>query len=348
MKKMFRIAAIIAAAAHSAAMADLLVSEDFSDPAYVSGSLNGQSARGVGLNGQWAVEIAGNLPFIQVPAHFVNYVAENIPFGSLINSGGAVDVQAEGIFGGRGSILFQASIALPSAHLGTLYTAYLFEFREAAGGVTSSQQVDNRYLTYPSFGLSLPAVAYAQIAGASTGQGGAPERGLVLGRFTNVGMPLSASNPGTATLWMLSVEQFEYFKEAGLTDNELDLATTGENPNQISGRATQTITSANDNTFQSGDMFLSKLTIDDDGRDAYVIDAIRYGSSLNDVTPIPEPSVGGFLLGALWFTQAVRRRSLLIHHVTHRVRAAVDPLFAPLFAVGLEEMHGKGIQQFIG
>ncbi len=108
----------------------------------------------------------------------------------------------------------------------------------------------------------------------------------------------------------MSVEQFERFKDAGLSDNELDVATIGPGADQISGRATQTSTTANDNTFQSGDILSSKLTIDDDGEDAYLIDAIRYGSSLNDVTPIPEPGVGGFVLAALMFTQSLRRRTL--------------------------------------
>lgn len=129
----------------------------------------------------------------------------------------------------------------------------------------------------------------------------------VIGRFTNVGTALSAGTPGVGTTYVLTADQFDFFKAGGFTDAELDAATIGSGSSNITSRVsdanvttgTFTLNSGNAIQFGPGNAGVNQSV-------AY--DELRFGSSLNDVLPVPEPSVSLTLLAALGFLTAGRRR----------------------------------------
>ncbi|WP_052573350.1 GDSL-type esterase/lipase family protein [Haloferula sp. BvORR071] len=145
---------------------------------------------------------------------------------------------------------------------------------------------------------------------------------VVLGRFTNVGTALSAGTPGVATTFVLTAAQFDFFKEGGFTDAELDGAAIGSGPSNVTSRvsdapvttATYTLTSGNGIQFGPGNAGVSQTV-------AY--DEFRFGSSLNEVLPLvavvpdpvavtltvnsasaQEPSTAGDAVGSFTLTRA--------------------------------------------
>ena len=107
---------------------------------------------------------------------------------------------------------------------------------------------------------------------------------IIVSSFTNVGTPLDGTTTtGVATLWALTQTQFGSFLSAGGTQSALST--------YASATATQTTTSGTLN-FDS----LSAFGIITQG-DAGTIDEIRFGSTLADVTPIPEPAATAAAMG---------------------------------------------------
>ena len=114
---------------------------------------------------------------------------------------------------------------------------------------------------------------------------------VVIGRFTRVGMQLSVENPGRATTFVLSAAQFDFFKDEGFTEAELDGALIGTGPANVISRVsdapvttgTFTLTSGNGIQFGAGNGAASQTV-------AY--DEFRFGTTLDDVLPQtsePEP-----------------------------------------------------------
>jgi len=107
---------------------------------------------------------------------------------------------------------------------------------------------------------------------------------IIISKFTNVGLSLSAGTSGVAKLWALTSAQYASFLSSGGDETAL-------NGTSVTATATQTVTSGTF-TFSSSDAF-GIVTVTDVG----VIDELRFGSALADVTPIPEPETTTLLLG---------------------------------------------------
>jgi hypothetical protein len=122
---------------------------------------------------------------------------------------------------------------------------------------------------------------------------------LALAKFTNVGIALSAGDPGVASLWVFDQSGYEAWRAAG--SSEASLGT----------HATWTITeSATSGTYNfSSSEFLQFYVFNQSASTAIdgLMDEVRWGTTL-DAVAIPEPSSFALLIGTLAATCLVRRR----------------------------------------
>lgn len=107
---------------------------------------------------------------------------------------------------------------------------------------------------------------------------------IIINRFTKVGTAATTGNPGVATLWALNEDQFKAFIDAGGDETAL-------NNTSVTATATQSVTSGT-RTFATG-LAIGLVTVKDVG----VYDEIRFGSTLESVTPVPEPATAAALAG---------------------------------------------------
>jgi hypothetical protein len=121
---------------------------------------------------------------------------------------------------------------------------------------------------------------------------------IIISRFTNVGSTLTSGAPGTATLWAMTASQFNSFIAAGGTEVALESAS-------VVATATQSTTTGGPFTFNSNSAF-GIVAVGNVG----VIDELRYGSALVDVTftAIPEPAATTALVGLAAALCTVRRK----------------------------------------
>ncbi|RYD36525.1 MAG: PEP-CTERM sorting domain-containing protein [Verrucomicrobiaceae bacterium] len=272
-----RMLAVLAAAApfsHGA----LLVHEGFAG--YGTGELNGKAAstESTGLSGSWNGSSYGNRHQL---------TESGLTFSGLATNGGALttgnDVRLSGI------AMDHAGVATG----GTLYSSYLVNLSGATNSGsglltrvngTSTTQASGYFNAFADGRASTqPAVSYDttfdpanHTAGSSvipTGQ-----TFIIISSFTNVG----SSSGGTASLYVLSQAQFLNLRTIGLEN----LATLTAGQGTTEAWATASASSATFNgSFDSGD-FLHILSLSSSS----TIDEIRYGTSLEAVLPVPEPS----------------------------------------------------------
>jgi hypothetical protein len=169
---------------------------------------------------------------------------------------------------------------------------------DAAGGVRYQIQSDSRNSSNnvgSAYGSTISNGTTALTAGTTY---------LMIGRFTNTGSVLSVGSPGVATVWALTLAQFDNFVANGYNDSYLDSASIGAGAANVTAMASNTQTSA---TFTLLDgLRISLLSVNDN----VTFDEVRYGSTLLDVTPVaaPEPSAVALLLGSGLFLMIARLR----------------------------------------
>ncbi len=289
------LAAVLMLGASTAAHAALLVYEGFNG--YTEASLNGQNPNGntTGLDTGTAYTTSGT---------FTYDASANLDFGSLITSGGAARISV-----GEPTDTLQATMDITSA-TGTVWSSFLvnYDSRPAAtsGGTNGS-------FGGPQMGVGINDDLQSAADGFIGGEGaaknatvayrGAEQNGnfsvsdgvtyLVISKFTGIG-----SNTGTRTanLWVLTSAQFETFAADGeVTETEL---TTGP----VVGSASQSFTGGATVTFNDGESLKFKVGGNENGTLVATLDEVRWGSTLVDVTPIPEPAslalmgLGGLLM----------------------------------------------------
>ncbi|MBX3739398.1 MAG: PEP-CTERM sorting domain-containing protein [Akkermansiaceae bacterium] len=272
----------------------LLVYEGFTG--YGTGELNGKAAStdSIGLSGSWDGSSYTNRHQL---------TASGLTFSGLATSGGALttgaDVRLSGI------AMNHAGVATG----GTLYSSYLVSFSSATtsgsglvtriNGTSTVQPsgyfnsfADSRTGTQASvsydstlFDVSNPSVGSTAIPAGQTF--------IVISSFTNVG---SAAG-GTGNLYVLSQAQFLNLRTIGLSN----LATLAVGQGATEAWATASATSAFNGSFDSAD-FLHILSLSSTG----TIDEIRYGTTLEAVLPVPEPSA--LVLTGLAFAGLTVRR----------------------------------------
>lgn len=115
---------------------------------------------------------------------------------------------------------------------------------------------------------------------------------ILISRFTGVG----GTSGGSATIWALNSTQFEAFVTAGRTEAFLD----------IGANVTATATSSQSSGVArnwNGSFF--EIV---NGGTTGTLDEFRYGESLFDVTPVPEPASLSLLGGSACLLLRRRRK----------------------------------------
>lgn len=272
----------------------LLVYEGFTG--YGTGELNGKAASpdSIGLSGSWDGSSYTNRHQL---------TASGLTFSGLATSGGALstlaDVRLSGI------AMNHAGVATG----GTLYSSYLVNLSvatTAGSGLvtrinsTSATQssgyfnsfADGRVGTHAATGYDStfdPSNHSLNSSVIPTGQ-----TFIIISSFTNLG----SSSGGTASLHVLSQAQFLNLRNIGLSN----LATLAVGQGATEAWATASASSTTFNgSFDSTD-FLHILSLSSSS----TIDEIRYGTTLEAVLPVPEPSA--LVLTGLAFAGLTVRR----------------------------------------
>lgn len=195
-----------------------------------------------------------------------------------------------------GTIVAGAQLTQPAPYVGTLYSSYLInltgrgtvanggngaELRlsndDSTGGARFRALADSRN---SSINTQVLANGYDTASTDATTAIAASTTYLIISRFQNVG---SANSTGPGTSWALSAAQFDSFISGGGDDAYLDNATIGTAANQVTAAVTDTATSGT-YSFAAGNR-VQFVEVGDSGR----VDELRFGTTLADVTPTPEP-----------------------------------------------------------
>lgn len=235
-------------------------------------------------------------------------ITTGLSFSSLQVNGGAA---------GYANVTTNPQLSLASSYSGTLWGSYLINI--ASRGSGSSDGVEIRVNT----ALYSGGTSYFRSA-ADTRNGTSPNAGvsyqqnsfsdapislslnttyLVISKFTNVGTSLSSGISGVGTLYVLTSNQFDAMVSSGNAESYLDSSTVGAG---ITARVSSAAVQSGTFSFASGNY----LQISTQTSDSGIIDEIRYGSTLADVTPVPEPTAIAFLFlaGGAWALSNKRRR----------------------------------------
>lgn len=279
------ISALILASSLATTRAALLVYEGFN---YTSGAaLNTltPNASTVGLDK--TVAYAGN--------GVANYTTgSGLTFGSLTTIGGSITSAA------NLTAVGSAKMSL-SSYVGTLWSSYLVNFSSmstAAVGNGALTRVANdiansgeRFNSYadarlqsgsPTTNLGISYNAANNVTVGSTSLS-LNTTYIIISKYTDVGSMISAGT-GTGTLYALSLSQFDSFISAGGTEAYLNAASIGTGAANVTGRVSNTNSTTSTYLFQSG-AYAEFVNVSD----GVTFDELRYGSTLTDVVPVPEP-----------------------------------------------------------
>jgi hypothetical protein len=261
-----------------------LAAEDFS---YALGELNGQSG-GSGFSGAWTAA-AGPTQVVDpgTPLSFA------IPGGSLLDGGNRA-LLVEGTSNGDNILL--RNLASPIAG-DELYIGFLFQVRVGSVGDNDfavfwhDNAATGSHTAVPNLGLkgnegigggaTRDFVARIDLAGPS-----AYSTDIVVGQTYYVVGRLSKSVPGPASLF----DRFALWIDPAAVDPTPD----------ASSAYTGSIAS-----FSMLGMRTANLDADDD----VYVDGVRYGTTWNDVVPVPEPATAALLAFGLVAIAARRRVS---------------------------------------
>ncbi|RRJ95065.1 hypothetical protein Ga0100231_012850 [Opitutaceae bacterium TAV4] len=282
------------------ARAELLIYEGFNG--YVDGTLRGQtvSTHSIGLRAESAWGSSNSNATTGI-----NIQSTGLTFSNLAVSGGSAFQKSSS--GTHSGAYLSDSLATYS---GTLYGSYLIQF-------STSPSTDKTPYAIVDIAASPTDVTTRRFASAADNSGSsnntlavgydgpaanatnssislpAGATYIVLARFTNVGVQLDADTTGMATQWVLSETQFDYFKATSFAG--LETATIGSG-------TTNVICTVSDDAVTSGTYSLTgalqlSMNANSSSR-TFTIDEIRFGTSLNDVTPlVPEPRTMALLIG---------------------------------------------------
>ncbi|RYD38076.1 MAG: PEP-CTERM sorting domain-containing protein [Verrucomicrobiaceae bacterium] len=307
--------------------AALLVYDGYSysgEGSAISGAMPGTSTVGLNRTVVYQGAVSNNY----------TYNSAGLSFGSLITTGGSMNfgVGTNAITGtislGTGIAPYAGATVYTggTSYSGTLYSSYLIKLNKAPNGSTAFQSrvadsivsSNARYIAAADSRIgstNAPSLAYdgsdtsTTTVTASTGAAlGTTETYLVVSRYTNAGTTASAVDQATATLFVLSLAQFNTMLSSGQPfENYLD----GADASALTARIEDKNSTTNNNDFADG-RFAGYLAISTNSTSGStgIVDETRYGTTMDDVIPVvPEPStVALLLLAAPLFGRRNRRR----------------------------------------
>lgn len=289
------VSAVLLAASFVPSQAALLVYEGFN---YTTGSaLNTitPNASTTGLDKTTAYGGSG----------VANYTVQSgLTFGSLTTTGGSISSAA--------SVTAVGAVKLSlTSYVGTLWSSYLVNFSSLSNATVGNgalTRVSNdtsnngeRFNSYadsrtstgsPTTNLGIAYNAASNITVGTTSLS-LNTTYILISKYTNVGSAVN-SGTGTGTLYALSLSQFNSFISAGGAESWLNAASIGTGASDVTGRVSSTNNASSTYLFQSG-AYAQFVNVND----GVTFDELRYGSTLTDVVPVPEPgTVGLAALGA--------------------------------------------------
>jgi hypothetical protein len=188
-----------------------------------------------------------------------------------------------------------------SSYVGTLWSSYLVNFSSMSTAATGNGALTRVANDIANSGERFNSYADARISsGSSTTNLGISYNVannitvgstslslnttyIIISKYTDVGSLISAGT-GTGTLYALSLSQFGSFISAGGTEAYLNAATIGTGASNVTGRVSNTNSTTGTYLFQSG-AYAEFVNVSDGA----TFDELRYGSTLTDVVPVPEP-----------------------------------------------------------
>lgn len=250
--------------------AGILLSEDFD---YDNGAVSGENG-GEGFAASSSYSDNGN--------GTATVSSGSLVFGDLQTSGGKLTLDAVG-----GNLLVMRDIGF-SATTGNVWSSFLYS-RIDTDPDNSSRAVEVRLNDGSiKFGVQ-PKVANTQGAnirydggtsGSAAGTFASGDVLLVIAKYENVG-----TDGATASLWILDEAAFEAISDDGVTEAELGTALQ-----------TDTLGAAASETISSGDT-LQLVNATNTFPYTFSIDELRYGTTIEDIIPVPEP--GSMVLTSL-------------------------------------------------
>lgn len=308
----------LVAVTSSAAHANLLVYEGFDVPGATVGqqwsTTSGSGATSVGFapGSSWQVYT----PTGSAPAADYTYQS-NLAVPGLATGGGSVDM-----IGGLTYFARQLGVNLPS----TIWGSYVINPIHDSSGQFAFQGLD--FVASPTdrnshdlFGVYAPAYGTGNYGGASGDLGG-----MGSGQYINSGSPITYGPAANATYvvlftvsgigsgknvtgndWVLTSGQYASMaSQSGITGAALNSATLGTGNNDILERYSTTDGAAMSGFSVTNSDYLQVIGTHTN----FDFGAVRIGTSLGDVTPVPEPSdIDLLFLGAAgcWLLPLCRR-----------------------------------------
>lgn len=268
--------------------ASVLVYEGFEYSLANNANMNGAVATGFGLQGNWAV--SNVLPSGGEASSL--YQTSGLSFGSgfATTAGGSVLLKTK--FSGTDAKT-TATVQLDATATGTVWCGFLVNYTSmslSGSGSSTEGIATNAAAT----GVILKSTITSDAAASSRKLGVSYDNKYVwpdsyqaasfatsttylyLSKYTNVGLPLSGSQTGVATTWVMTQAQFESWVAAGATE-----ATLGSYDTVAKS---DTVTSGTYAFDQTGFVFLQADPPNFNGKVLYAqYDEIRYGTKLKDV-----------------------------------------------------------------
>jgi len=297
-KILLTIAALSVSAAASSAQAALLAYEGFDYGPVSGGQLPGSANTGTGFSSGWQVAAGGSA----VPW---TYQASSMAFSSNFQTSGGSSA-----FASNGGDIGNLYRPLSAGVSGTTFGSFVFNIgsRQNAvvdvmfGAAGATDNTATSVMAASEWGQANSGVRIADTNGTHVQTlSGEP---LALGTtYMYLWKSEMEASSQKTTAWILTSAQYDYFSSNGFSEAALNSAGTGTGANNVFQTGSLALTGS------LGD--LSTMHLFGYGWEPVVsaqIDEIRVGTSISDVTPVPEPATAALLgVGAVLSLRLARR-----------------------------------------
>lgn len=238
--------------------------------------------------------------------------ASSLTFGSLQTTGGSVSFPT-------GTSVASGKLSLASSYTGTLWSSYLVTLSIQGGATLDgalmriSDSTGNAGERFNSFADSRSnstnvAVGYDATSAATGNSLTTFTTYILISKFTNVGTGLTTTTTGQSSIWALTEAQFGNFIQGGGTEAYLNAATITGTAAGVTARGSDANVTSSTYSLTTGS-FAALVSVNDVG----AFDELRFGTTLADVTPIPEPAALGIIAGSSVLAGSLLRRRRAVH-----------------------------------